>query len=189
MTRGRRPRTISTGVLVTMLLTAAALGASGILFYASSVAQVTAAAENHDIAVILMMDKEQEDKEAAGRREEILDAWKLENAAKNELRQERDAYEKAARALGYTVVSDGYYFMQNDEGDCSSETGCATFNLMIGNACPSGVALTIEMLEDDVTQGAVYATTEGLPAGGVALLNVNMTLGTHYRVSEAECMG
>lgn len=190
MIRGRRPHTISTGVLITMLLTAVALGASGVLFYAWSAAEVTTAQQDHDIAVILTMDKEQEDKAAAARREEILDAWAVENVAKNALRQERAANEEAAKALGYTVIADGYYFKVFDGDSCNSESGCATFNLMIGNACPSGVALTVEMIKDNVTQRAVYATTEGLPAGGVADVITDMAPDTtHYRVSKAECMG
>ena len=184
MTAGHWRRTVSGGALLALLISSGVFVASAGLFFAWSTEQVSVAEQKHTRAELKLMAKEQTQKEADAR-------TAVEVAERRAVVKRSANQDKIAEDLGYELIAFGIYYKVAADGyHCSGESACASFTVMSGEACTSGVAVTVGMYKDDVFIGAVYGVTEGVPAGGVARLNVELLPEVNtYRVTEAHCQG
>ncbi|KQO98496.1 hypothetical protein [Leifsonia sp. Leaf264] len=187
--------TIGGGVMLALLLSSVLILGAGVMVYGWSATQLASAEELHQNA-----ERKQDSKEAA---EQAQNERDLEIAREKEAKRKADAAaaalvraeqarkDKAATDQGYYVIpGDVSIYYKAHEGDytCTSEGRCAVFTVMTADPCPEGIAVTVSALDGDVSVGAVYGVTAGLPATGVAQLELAMPGGDKFQVTEAHCM-
>lgn len=186
MTAPRQKGTVSGGAVLALLISSTVFVTSATLFCVWSVEQVSVAKQQHAVAELTLAAQVQARKETDARTAETLSKWRAEN--KTRLQQD-----KRATDLGYWTISPGVYFKYIDHYACTDQSKkCASFAVMTGDACPAGVAATVSMYKEGVSDsiGKVYGVTAGLSAGAVAELGVGMNLDFNsYGVTEAHCLG
>ncbi|MEL4317931.1 hypothetical protein WJX64_02850 [Leifsonia sp. YIM 134122] len=198
MNEAKPKGTIGGGVMLALLLSSVLILGAGVMVYGWSAVQLSSATELHqsaeqkqDAQAAAKKKQNERDLKIAREKEAERVAAAAAEAQAREVQAEQARKDKAATDQGYYVIpGDVSLYYKAHEGDysCTSEGRCAVFTVMTADPCPAGISVTVSALDGEVSVGAVYGTTAGLPANGVARLELAMPGGDKFQVTEAHCM-